>query len=874
MIGDSKTKSSRALQHSPSWNPDTLLLGEYEIQHLLGEGGMGRVYLVISKSTGYRYALKTCKLRGEQDRRHFFAELQTWINLPDHPNLVSCRFFRTIFDDIVIFSDFIDGGSLTDWIVQRRLTKLQEILDVAIQFAVGLHAIHECGLVHQDVKPGNVLVTKERIAKISDFGLSRARQVLPMGSSSIGSQNNTILIPGVGYMTRQYASPEQAAGQPLSRKSDLWSWAVSVLEMFTGEVTWQTGQAAKYALEQYIKSGPLDGNLPVMPEAVATILRNCFFLDPAKRLPTLLVAAEKLQDAYQVSLRRDYPRPINIVKFNSNESSVSDFESLDELPWVEPRKWLMLGFEVSGQSPLNAARFPAPSNSSLYSRAISDLAAYEEAKRLFELHAALEEPELLYQFACLCIDKAILHEYLTDYSGADSLYDRALNALDQSKLWNQKRADATVTAMTNKANLLLRLYNSEQAAASFTRLIEMAKHFSDLLEAYRIADIMVQAYIGLANINQEADKPIEALRYSEMALDQIYGLPDDAKVLRRIYCLMVKSSAENDLNDISKSLETIQEAITLFEHHVDQLGDQSLLAELLLLKATILVNDMKHGEAITVLTKAIGVLDSPLCGINNRDIAALLASAHNAKAEVLAMTADLEASFAEFDIADHLYQHLVEDDGRFDLAGVFTRVLSQKALTVHDAGELEPAIAAYDRAIAIMERLANKYNDWRLQNNLASVLANKANALADCGKRDLAFPLYNKAIDLRKNLIAKVPRPSVIMDLAVTYTNKSEYFLADGFNSRALELCDEALHLLESIKSKQNENDWNGYFGWIRAHRAEALAECARQEEANIELADAISNINMALKKSRAPRLRWLLEDADSIAKRMQNTKS
>lgn len=873
MIGDSKTKSSRELQHSPSWNPDTLLLGEYEIKRLLGEGGMGRVYLVISKSTGYRYALKTCKLRGEQDRRHFFAELQTWINLPDHPNLVSCRFFRTIFDDIVIFSDFIDGGSLSDWIVRRRLTKLQVILDIAIQFAIGLHAIHESGLIHQDVKPGNVLVTEDRMAKVSDFGLARARQVLSTGSSSIDSQNNTILVPNVGYMTRQYASPEQAAGQPLSRKSDLWSWAVSVLEMFTGEVTWQTGQAAKYALEHYIKSGPPDSNLPVMPEIVASILRNCFVLDPAKRLPTLLVAAEKLKDAYQILLRCDYPRPIKIVKDNGNKSSVSNFESLDELPWVEPREWLMLGFEVCGKSPLNAARFLAPSNSSLYARALSDLAAYDEAKRLFELQALLEGPELLYKLACLCIDKAILHEYLTDYSGADSLYDRALNALDQSKIQHKKRADAMITAMTNKANILLRLCNSEQASVSFFHLIEMTKQFSYLLEADRIADIMVQAYIGLANINQESDKPIEALRYSEMALDQIYGLHDGSKALRLISCLMVKASAENDLRDISKALDTIQEAISSFEQHANQLGEQSLLAELLLLKATILVNDLKHAEAITVLTKAIGILDSPSCDINNQDKAALLASAHNAKAEVLAMTTDFEASFAEYDIADHLYQRLVENEGRFELAGVFTRVLSQKALTVHDAGELEPAIAAYDRAIAIMERLVNKHNDWRLQNNLASVLANKANALADCGKRDLAYPLYDKAIDLRKNLIAKVPRLSIIIDLAITYTNKSEYFLADGFNSQALELCDEALRLLESIKSKQNEHDWKGYFGWIRAHRAEALAKCTRQEDANVDIVNAISIINMLLKGSSSPRLHWLLKDAESIAKRMQNTK-
>jgi serine/threonine protein kinase len=77
--------------------------------------------------------------------------LQTWLDLPEHPHLVACRFFRTVGTELAIFAEYVEGGSLEHWIKERRLTQLEQILDVAIQFAWGLHAAHELGLVHQDV---------------------------------------------------------------------------------------------------------------------------------------------------------------------------------------------------------------------------------------------------------------------------------------------------------------------------------------------------------------------------------------------------------------------------------------------------------------------------------------------------------------------------------------------------------------------------------------------------------------------------------------------------------------------------------------------------------------------------------------------------
>ena len=195
------------------WEPGQLLLGDFEVQRVLGQGGMGKVYLVRSRTTAMEFAVKHALIKDDNSRQNFLSELQTWIDLPDHPHIVACRFFRTIGDEISIFAEYVGGGTLADWIQNRRLTTLEQILDVAIQFAWGLQALHDHGLIHQDVKPGNVLMTPEGIAKVTDFGLARARLRGGDGqfhSPDTAPSGQSVLV-SFGGMTQSYCSPEQGS---------------------------------------------------------------------------------------------------------------------------------------------------------------------------------------------------------------------------------------------------------------------------------------------------------------------------------------------------------------------------------------------------------------------------------------------------------------------------------------------------------------------------------------------------------------------------------------------------------------------------------------------------------------------------------------
>ena len=164
------------------------MLETYEVISEAIRGGMGSVWKVHHSSWNVDLAMKRPQPKyfaeGSQGRKAVFIhECRAWINLGLHPNIVSCYYVREIGGVPTVFSEWMDNGSLEDRIRDRTLYSGTEdvvrrrLLDIAIQFARGLHYAHEAGggLIHQDVKPANLLLTKGWDAKVADFGLARAR---------------------------------------------------------------------------------------------------------------------------------------------------------------------------------------------------------------------------------------------------------------------------------------------------------------------------------------------------------------------------------------------------------------------------------------------------------------------------------------------------------------------------------------------------------------------------------------------------------------------------------------------------------------------------------------------------------------------------
>ncbi|GHO64287.1 hypothetical protein KSC_031790 [Ktedonobacter sp. SOSP1-52] len=328
--------------NNQNWQRGDVLLEQYEVLETLGEGGMGTVYKVHHRGWNIDLALKrpqSAVFAQAGGKENFIREAETWVNLPLYPHIVSCYYVRTLDELPLLFAEYVAGGSLADWIRGRRLYEggqqhaLERMLDIAIQFAWGLHAAHEQGLVHQDIKPANVMMNVEGIAKVTDFGLAKAREMAGESTESPeGSSQRSILVSSRG-MTPAYCSPEQAAGKALSRKTDIWSWGVSLLEMFVGEVTWHSGILAREVLASY---EPEDAAIPPIPAPLRELLARCFALRPEERPATMLEVADALEAIYRdvCGCAYAYTRPETeralANNLNNRALSLFDLEQLEE----------------------------------------------------------------------------------------------------------------------------------------------------------------------------------------------------------------------------------------------------------------------------------------------------------------------------------------------------------------------------------------------------------------------------------------------------------------------------------------------------------------------------------------------------------------
>lgn len=255
----------------------SMLLDIYDVLSGPIAGGMGQVFRVHHQSWGIDLALKQPHahlFQTDEQVSAFIHECDAWINMGLHPHIVSCYYVREINGIPSIFSEWMDGGSLADWIKSGKLyegsieDQLKRIVDIAIQYARGLSYAHENGLIHQDVKPDNVLLSQIGTAKIADFGIAKARSVL---SSAPDENASHTLVSNSGAYTPAYCSPEQEKGDLLTLRTDIWSWGVTFLEMLLGDRPWNNGVVAGMGYEDYFEFS----RFPITP-AIEAIFDDCF----------------------------------------------------------------------------------------------------------------------------------------------------------------------------------------------------------------------------------------------------------------------------------------------------------------------------------------------------------------------------------------------------------------------------------------------------------------------------------------------------------------------------------------------------------------------------------------------------------------------
>ncbi|HVS82216.1 MAG TPA: protein kinase [Pyrinomonadaceae bacterium] len=212
-------------------------LGRYEIRSKLGAGGMGEVYLAQDSKLDRKVALKIlpAEVAVHQDRMRRFVQEAKAASALNHPNIITIYEIEQIDSVNFIATEFIDGETLRQR-MRFAPTKLSEVLKVAIQSASALTAAHAANIIHRDIKPENVMLRRDGIVKVLDFGLAKLTE--QSVTTSIDTEASTRALintePGMVMGTAIYMSPEQARGLDLDARTDIFSLGVVLYEMVAG----------------------------------------------------------------------------------------------------------------------------------------------------------------------------------------------------------------------------------------------------------------------------------------------------------------------------------------------------------------------------------------------------------------------------------------------------------------------------------------------------------------------------------------------------------------------------------------------------------------------------------------------------------------
>src|SRR6266571_334377 len=277
--------------------PSGTKLGRYEIRSKLGAGGMGEVYLAQDTSElGRAVALKIVPAEVAKDKnrlQRFTQEARTVSNL-NHPNILTVYEFGQTELGSFIAAEYIDGVTLREHLSGRRL-KLIDILELAIQIVAALNAAHEAGVTHRDLKPENVMVRRDQVVKVLDFGL--AKLAAPSSTSSpsanveIDREAGTRVFvetePGLVMGTVGYMSPEQSAGHGIDQRTDIWSFGVLLYEMLAGCVPFQGKDIHRQIIAiQETEPEPLATLVEGVPDRLEEIVAKCLAKNKDERYQT------------------------------------------------------------------------------------------------------------------------------------------------------------------------------------------------------------------------------------------------------------------------------------------------------------------------------------------------------------------------------------------------------------------------------------------------------------------------------------------------------------------------------------------------------------------------------------------------------------
>lgn len=675
------------------------LLSEFTVERPLGSGGFADVVLVRSRRTGEHYAVKRLRSADPAHQGRLLAEVQRWIDLPAHPHIAPCRFVRSVGDEVAVFTAYAPGGSLADQTRSGALYEggeraaLRRVLTAAVQAAWGLAAAHVGGLLHLDVKPANLLVGEDGAVKLTDFGLAAApgwtdeqrmqlqavveyvtgvpgvseeqRELMraifrnELHRAGPRSSAEVLQVSGAATGTAGYASPEQAEERQLGIPADVWSWAVTVLELLVGERTWLSGTVAALVL-QAARAQPLTSNSLRVPPALADLLERCLHTEPGERPHSLgEIAGAVLRIAEQ-----ETGAPLQVTTPSALSAAVGQPPWYERRapgagPWSDPRKLLGYAYRTAGIDERDAVRFWPLDSGGPRAQLLADLRALREAQRVLDRPVGQEHngPETVYARGRCAGETARVLEALGDLDGAMAHYRTAVDHLDQLA---DDHGDLLSVVLGSLCRLQRRAGDFAAALETVERAVDLARSLPGRPHDRNILahSLLLEANVLRDRAAQESDEALRAraIELYEASAEEFAASDDPLDVVPTLANL---ASVEEADGNRQRAVELWREVDTLLDRRLTQAPADRYVREL--------------------------------------------------RAKVSLQRASAAPGHAA--LAVEMLAPLVCDEGVYQLAGRLGEALLLRGLDEEDAGQVSAACESYAEAVVHLEQAVLRAGD-------------------------------------------------------------------------------------------------------------------------------------------------------------------
>ena len=288
----------------------TLLLNRYELLEKIGEGGMGVVYKAKCHLLNRFVAVKILKaeLSNDEDFIIRFKREATSIAKLSHPNIVNIHDVGSENNINFIIMEYINGKTLKQVIKEKRKLSSQDTLDIVLQVAKALDCAHSNNIIHRDIKPDNIMITKDMIVKIMDFGIAKVMD------------SRTITISKKVMGTVHYFSPEQAKGNVVDFRTDIYSLGIVMYEMVTGQVPYNAESSITIAMMHIQEPAtPPQKIITDIPDNINQVVLRAMEKEPMKRYQTAnemakILMAIKEDPNYKIGINNDIVNGTKIME--------------------------------------------------------------------------------------------------------------------------------------------------------------------------------------------------------------------------------------------------------------------------------------------------------------------------------------------------------------------------------------------------------------------------------------------------------------------------------------------------------------------------------------------------------------------------------